>query len=332
MLLNRQLFIYEAVGSNIKPDTMIRALIILGLLFIGFVNCSCKGNEHFDRRSDTNRIENDLRVITKTAESRSYENIKTLDFVADYIFNELAKNCDTVYYQRFFLNGHEYKNVIGIIGRDKEEKVVVGAHYDVAGDQEGADDNASGVVGLLELSRLISKNDIKYQLELVAYTLEEPPYFRTDNMGSHVHAKSLYDNKEAIKGMICLEMIGYFNDNKGSQDYPIGFLKLFYGSKGDYITVVQKYGNGSFGHRVKRLMKRQNLIKTKSFKGPAKLQGIDFSDHLNYWRYDYSAVMITNTAFYRNKNYHKPTDKMETLDLKRMGLVIDEVYLALCNL
>jgi hypothetical protein len=74
-------------------------------------------------------------------------------------------------------------------------------------------------------------------------------------------------------------------------------------------------------------MKKLNIIKTKSFKAPVSIPGIDLSDHMNYWKFDYSAVMITNTAFYRNKNYHEPTDKMETLDIKRMSLVIDELYL-----
>jgi hypothetical protein len=271
-------------------------------------------------------------VITKTKKPRNHLNLLTLDFVADYIFNELSKNCDTVYYQKYLVNGLEYKNVIGVIGSNNKEKIILGAHYDVAGNQEGADDNASGIVGLLELSRLISKENLDYQIEFVAYTLEEPPYFRTDFMGSHIHAKSLHDKNVKLKGMICLEMIGYFNDNKNSQDYPIGFLRLFYGNRGDYITVVQKFGNGRFGRQIKRKMKSQNLIKTKSFKAPAKLPGIDFSDHLNYWRYGYSAVMITNTAFYRNKNYHEQTDKMETLDLKRMGLVIDEVFMTLRKL
>lgn len=297
------------------------------LYLISFNACSIEKN--ITKQADTARIENDLRVITKTDEARNHENIETLNYVADYIFQEFAKNCDTVYYQEFEVDGLEYKNVIGIIGKDKTDKIVVGAHYDVAGDQEGADDNASGVVGLLELSRLISKDEIDYQIELVAYTLEEPPYFRTDNMGSHIHAKSLYDNNVEIKGMICLEMIGYYNDSANSQEYPVGFLKLFYGNKGDFITVVQKFGNGKFGRQIKRGMKKQNLISTKSFKGPAKIPGLDYSDHLNYWRYDYSAVMITNTAFYRNKNYHKTTDTMETLDLQRMGWVIDEVYLAI---
>ncbi len=310
---------------------MIRYIYFIVFILCAFVKSYAIENQHASY-SDTMRIKNDLRVITKTTSSRNHKNVKTLNFVANYIFEELAKCCDTVFYQIFNVNGIEYKNVVGRLGASNNGKVVVGAHYDVAGDQEGADDNASGIVGLLELSRLISKDKLSYQIEFVAYTLEEPPYFRTDYMGSHIHAKSLYDNNEHIKGMICLEMIGYFNDNKNSQDYPVGILKLLYGSRGDYITVVQKFGNGQFGRKFNRKMRKQNLIKTKSFKAPAKLSGIDFSDHLNYWRYGFSAVMVTNTAFYRNKNYHKVTDTMETLDINRMSLVIDEVFLALREL
>ncbi|MBI2966464.1 MAG: M28 family peptidase [Bacteroidetes bacterium] len=279
--------------------------------------------------TDTVRIKEDLRIITKTEKSRNYYNIETLNFVADYIYREFSKNCDTVYYQSYQVNSVEYTNVIGSIGIDKSERIIVGAHYDVAGDQEGADDNASGVVGIIELSRHLSEEQLNYRVDLVAYSLEEPPFFRTEHMGSFIHAKSLFDEEVKVKGMICLEMIGYFSDKPKSQSYPVGFLKLFYDTKGDYITVVQKFGNGKFGRQVKRLMKKQGLVKTKSFKGPALLPGVDFSDHLNYWNYGYSAVMITNTAFYRNKNYHKNTDKMETLDIRRMALVIDEVYLTI---
>ncbi len=326
-IIQLMLFLNETQG-DIKMTHFIKILFVLFSLSLQ----GCQTEKAITSYSDTTRLKNDLMVITQTAKPRNHLNIKTLDYVAEYIFNELSINCDTVYYQKYSINGMEYKNVIGVTGLDKKEKLVIGAHYDVAGNQDGADDNASGVVGLLELSRLVSKEDLHYQIEFVAYTLEEPPYFRTDSMGSHVHAKSLYTNNEKLKGMICLEMIGYFNENKHSQDYPIGFLKFFYGNRGDYITVVQKFGNGRFGRLVKRKMKKQDLIKTKSFRAPAKLPGIDFSDHLNYWRYGYDAVMITNTAFYRNKNYHKPADKLETLDIKQMGLVIDEVFLTLSSL
>jgi hypothetical protein len=306
--------------------TMKRISIVI-IIVLGCLLSSCGVNSGHERYSDTTRIKNDLTIITKTEKSRNYKNIETLNSVAQYIFGEFSKTCDTVYFQTYLVNGIEYKNVIGSIGRNRKEKIVIGAHYDVAGEQEGADDNASGVVGILELARLLAKEPLKYQIEFVAYTLEEPPFYGGDEMGSYIHAKSISDKGENIKGMICLEMIGYFNDKSKSQDYPIGFLRLFYGDKGDYITVVQKFGNGGFGRQVKRLMKNQGLINTKSFKGPASLQGVDFSDHRNYWKFNYSAVMITNTAFYRNKNYHENTDKMETLDINRMGLVIDELYL-----
>lgn len=185
---------------------------------------------------------------------------------------------------------------------------------------------------MLELARLLSKEKLNNRIDFVAYSLEEPPYFGTTDMGSYHHAKWLYDQHEEVKGMICLEMIGYFNDAPGSQNYPLPLLSRFYGNKGNFITVVQKYDNSRFGKKVIELMTSRELIPTKSFTGLKMLPGIDFSDHRNYWKFDYNAVMITNTAFYRNPNYHSPADKMETLDLKKMSLVIDELCFCILNL
>ena len=127
---------------------MKRISIVYSIIF-GLLLTSCGVTSRQERYSDLTRIKNDLTVITKTEKSRNYKNLETLDSAAQYIFNELSKSCDTVYFQTYLVNGIEYKNVIGSIGRDRNEKIVIGAHYDVAGDQEGADDNASGVVGVL---------------------------------------------------------------------------------------------------------------------------------------------------------------------------------------
>ena len=180
--------------------------------------------------------------------------------------------------------------------------MVVGAHYDVCGNQPGADDNASGVAGLLELARMLSDCQLKYRIDLVAFALEEPPYFRSPSMGSYIHAKSLADNQIRVKGMISLEMIGYFTEKKRTQEYPVGILKLFYGNRGNYITVVRKFSDGKFSRRFTRSF-RDAKLPVKSFQGPRFLPGIDYSDHLNYWNHGFSAVMITDTSFYRNKNY-----------------------------
>ena len=124
-----------------------------------------------------NRIKNDLIKITQTQESRNYQNIKTLNSVACYIKTELAKVSDSVAFQSYYVNETNYKNVIGSIGIKHKERIIIGAHYDVFGDQQGADDNASGVTGLLELARLLSKVTLNYRIDFVAYTLEEPPFF-----------------------------------------------------------------------------------------------------------------------------------------------------------
>ncbi|WP_244543132.1 M28 family peptidase [Cellulophaga fucicola] len=208
----------------------------------------------------------------------------------------------------------------------------MGAHYDVYGDQEGADDNASGVAGLLELARLLAKEKLDYRIDFVAYTLEEPPFFRTEKMGSYVHANYLKENSITVKGMICLEMIGYYKDEANTQTCPIKEMSAIYGNRANFITVVQNEKSGNFGSKIENLMKKQKLIPTVSFKGSSLVTGVDFSDHLNYWNLNYPAVMITNTSFYRNKNYHTNKDSLETLNINKMSAVIQQLYITIKEL
>jgi Peptidase family M28 len=290
------------------------------ILLLGFGNCFSTTT------SDTAKIKFHLAAITKTDQFRTFKNIDQLNKTADYIRNYFSQYSDSVFFQEYLVNGQVYKNVICSFGRENKARIIVGAHYDVCGNQEGADDNASGVVALLELSRLLRGQKLSHRIDLVAYSLEEPPYFRTEYMGSYVHAKSLVDKKVKVSGMVSLEMIGFFKDEKKSQSYPIGLLSLFYGSKGNYITLVKKFGARTFARKFSRRFKSTKAIRTKKITGPPALPGIDFSDHLNYWRFGFSALMLTDTSFFRNKNYHEATDKMETLDIKRMAKVIDGVF------
>ncbi len=307
---------------------------IIQIFLLVFSICVYSQNSSIDSLELTNktRIEVDLLKITQTPKSRNYQNIKSLNTVADYIKSELIKACDSVIFQPYKVNGAIYKNVIGSIGMEHKKRIIIGAHYDVCGNQQGADDNASGVVGLLELARLLSKEQLKYRIDFVAYTLEEPPFFRTKQMGSYVHANYLHTSNIPVKGMICLEMIGYYSQKKGSQNYPIQEMAIEYGTIADFITVVQSEKSGAFGKQIELLMKQQHVIKTNSFKGSSLVAGVDYSDHLNYWNFDYPAVMITNTAFYRNKNYHTKEDTIETLDIDKMRAVIKQLYLTIKNL
>jgi Zn-dependent M28 family amino/carboxypeptidase len=271
-----------------------------------------------------------MRFISENRTARNYQNLDRLNAVADYIFYEFEKYADTTYFQEFKVNGVTYKNVIAKFNLSNPVRTVIGAHYDVCGNQPGADDNASGVIGLLEIARQLKGQTIHKQIELVAFTLEEPPFFKTEYMGSYIHAKSLIDEKAQVNGMISLEMIGYFDSTKGSQSYPLGFLKLFYGNKGDFITVVNKMKRGKFARKFTKKMKHSKTIEVKNFQGFKAIPGVDFSDHLNYWKFGFSAAMVTDTAFFRNHNYHQKGDTVYTIDFTRMAQVIDSVLYTIC--
>jgi len=305
-----------------------------GLILLLLILCSCVTNKREDTKKKSTieinkefvlSVKKTLKNIITTEKPRNYKNVEVLNSVASYIKTELHKVCDSTLYQPFLVEGNEYKNVIGSIGIEHKERIIIGAHYDVCGNSDGADDNASGVVGLLELAKKLSKEELKYRIDFVAYTLEEPPFFRTNKMGSYVHAKWLKDNNIPVKGMLCLESIGYFSDKPNSQDFPIAGMSLKYGDTGDFITVVQEFKAKEFSNQVSEVMEEISLIKTENFKGSATVQGVDFSDHLNYWKFNYDAVMITNTAFFRNKNYHTDGDKIEALNFDKMSLVIEQV-------
>ena len=309
-------------------------LILLALLlFFVFQNIPASSDARiFGNLSDTSHLRRSLELIINTTGPRTYNNVDVLDTVAERIRNEFQKNTDRVSFQNYAVEEKQYKNVIASFGPEEGERIIVGAHYDVCGNQDGADDNASGVAGILELAKLLKDKTSKYRIDLVAYTLEEPPYFNSKQMGSYIHAKSLHDAHVSIKGMISLEMIGYYSENENSQDYPIGFMKWIYGNKGNYITIVQKSFCGAFAKQFKELSFENNSIPTKAFRAPSFIGGISLSDHKNYWKFGYSAVMVTNTAFYRNHNYHEETDKLATLDISKMGQTIDGVYRSLIAL
>ncbi|MGB0424829.1 MAG: M28 family peptidase, partial [Flavobacteriales bacterium] len=119
------------------------------------------------------------------------------------------------------------------------------------------------------------------------------------------------------------EMIGYFSDQANSQTYPMKALKLVYGKKGNFITLVRKLGSSRFERKFSRKFKHARRIKTKRFTAPVSMPGIDFSDHLNYWEMGFPALMITDTAFMRNFKYHTIGDVPERLDYRRMSETIN---------
>ena len=280
------------------------------------------------------RIYKDVEFLTSIRPFRNYQNIESLEKAASYIEDNFKKHCEETQIQTFQAENRIYKNVIGSFNTSAKERIIVGAHYDVAGDTPGADDNASGIAGLLELSRILKEINppLKYRIDLVAYANEEPPFFATRKMGSYIHAKSLYDEKVSLKVMICLEMIGYFSDKPNSQSFPLPFMNKFYPDTGNFIGIVGKLGQGRITKKIRDIMRENSNIGVYSINAPTIIPGVDYSDHRNYWHFGYQAVMITDTAFYRNPNYHRRTDTIDTLDFEKMYQVINGIFAVLTKL
>lgn len=285
-----------------------------------------------ERTVDPARLEAHVRKLSIELTPRDAFNTDNLDQAAAYIRNEFSQTTTSVSEQEYRLQNRSYRNVIAQFGPESAERIVVGAHYDTAGPLPGADDNASGVAGLIELARLLGQQPPPIRVELVAFSLEEPPYFRTTGMGSSVHATSLRSQNIRVRAMFSLEMIGCFSDAPKSQGFPGGVLSGFYPSTGNFIAVIGRFSEGLLVRRIKGTMRNATPLPVYSINAPRSIPGVDFSDQLNYWVEGYSAVMITDTAFYRNRDYHTAQDTAEKLDYKRMAMVVEGVYAAVVDL
>jgi len=305
---------------------------ILPILFVmtGVVSCVTQPGvtpvPSTDAVVDPAALERHVRMLAVTLHPRSVDNPANLDRAAGYVLEQLRATGAETAEQPVVADGQNFRNLIARFGPRDGPVLVIGAHYDSCGDTPGADDNASGVAGLLELARLLAANPPRHSVELVAYTLEEPPYFRTDSMGSVWHARSLSEAKREVRLMLSLEMIGFYRDTEKSQRYPLSPLKLVYPDEGNFIAIVAPFGEFGATRRVKALFRGASDLAAVSINAPRAVQGVDFSDHASYWRYKMPAMMITDTAFLRNPNYHERSDTPETLDYARMAKVVRAVH------
>jgi len=216
---------------------------------------------------------------------------------------------------------------VEIRGCKSPERVwVVGGHYDSIDGSPAADDNASAVAGVLEIARLVRDCRPRDTVRFVAFVNEEPPFYKGPQMGSVVYARRCAERNEQIRGMINLEMIGYYRDERGSQTYPHPLnrapWRYVLPSRGNFIAFVGNMNSFWFTRRCKRLFRRSVRFPTKWVAAPDRIDGTGMSDHWSFWQEGYRAVMVTDTAFFRNPNYHKPSDRPDTLDYPRMAKVV----------
>lgn len=278
-----------------------------------------------DARAVRLALERDVRMLAVDIGERNVARPDGLRKAARFVENSLVDSALPVGVQSYIVEGVHCRNLeVELPGRERPNEIVlVGAHYDSVIGTPGADDNASGTAALLQLVARLRRLAAPHPrtVRFVAFVNEEPPHYRTADMGSLRYAKRARERGDRIVAMLSLETIGYYSDAEGSQKYPppLGF---FYPSRGNFIGFVGDRSSKGLVRRVVGSFRGSTRFPSEGAAMPAALPGIGWSDHWSFWQERYPAVMVTDTAPFRNPHYHQPTDTPDKLDYDRMARVV----------
>jgi hypothetical protein len=276
-------------------------------------------------------LERDITMLAHEFGPRNLYEPQRLEQAANWLEAELAATGCVVTRQVFEVTHEEDGiqaapcwNIIGEIpgAQRGAEIVVVGGHYDSFLNSPGANDNASGTAAVLALARALAGSSPSRTLRFALFTNEEPPFFRTESMGSLVYARACRAKGENLVAMLSLETIGFYSDEPGSQQYPEPFDKL-YPDTGNFIGFVANTRSRAMLHDVVAAFREKARFPSEGGALPGSIAGIGWSDHWAFWECGYPGVMVTDTALFRYPHYHLPSDTPDKLDYARMAQVVD---------
>jgi Zn-dependent M28 family amino/carboxypeptidase len=266
------------------------------------------------------RIKAHVEMLAGSIGGRNAVRYEGLQRAADYIEDQLGSYAYRPARQSFSVEGQRFDNIEAEQRgtEDPDGIVIIGAHYDTAGGLPGANDNGSGVAVTLELARELAVQKFRRSIRWVFFANEEPPYFQTGDMGSHVYANRCRERGENILAMLSLETIGYYSDEPGSQSYPIGFHPG-YPNRGNYLGFVANLRSAGLLRSALKSFRRTSSLPATGAAAPASIPGVGWSDHWSFWQFGYKALMLTDTAPYRYPYYHTAEDTPEKLDYDRLA-------------
>jgi Peptidase family M28 len=271
------------------------------------------------------RLEAHVRTLAEIIGERHYQKLGSLEQAAHYIEGCLNQVGYEVRSQHYGPGAPmPFRNLeveLRGIGRP-EEIVILAAHYDTVKGSPGADDNATGIAALLELAHEFYGQRLSRTLRFVAFVNEEEPFAETERMGSRIYARAVSARGDRIVGMIALESIGYYRDEPGSQRYPVP-IRWFYPDTGTFLAFVGNFASRDLVRRTIASFRTHAQLPSEGIAIPeALVPDINRSDHASFWRYGYPAIMVTDTAPFRNPHYHSDEDLPETLDFERLSLAV----------
>lgn len=269
----------------------------------------------------TGRLKTHVTTIASTEHNMPAD--EAYEAAARYLEEQLAQAGHLVRRQEFSVGGGRVRNLdVEIRGSDPRSGViVVGAHYDSVHGAPGANDNGSGTAAVVELARLLAGWKPIRTWRLALFANEEPPYFKTESMGSAVYARAAKSRGEQVAAMFSLETMGYYSDAPGSQHYPVPF-NLAYPDRGDFIAFVGNVGSRNLVREAVGLFRQKARFPSEGIAAPQSIPGVDWSDHWAFWREGWPALMVTDTAPFRYPHYHTAADTPDKVDYERLARVV----------
>ncbi|MDP1709242.1 MAG: M28 family peptidase [Gammaproteobacteria bacterium] len=278
------------------------------------------------------RLTAHVRELAEVIGERNVFHPQALHAAATYITQEWQQQGYTVNPQTYDVSGVACSNLeVTRSGSSKPDEIIlIGAHYDTVAGSPGADDNASGIAALLEISRTFVALAPERTVRFVAFVNEESPFFFWETMGSLVYARAARKRGDNIQLMISLEMLGCYSAAEGSQGYP-PLLRFFYPDKGDFIALVSDLRSRPLLRRFTSLFRAHSDFPVQQLATFFLVPGVALSDHFSFWRQGYRALMITDTAFYRNRHYHTAGDTPDKIDYVALTRVTEGIHRALAE-
>jgi hypothetical protein len=256
-------------------------------------------------------------IAVTVSSERLFADVEALSFVRygnaerqrtrDYIDQALQAAGWTTEFQPFDGGVNLYAHRVGTVPH--AGRIVLGAHYDTVENSPGADDNATSVATVLEAARLFASQPTARDLTLVFFDLEE-----SGLLGSKAFVEQLVQ-KETTQAAVILDMVGYSCEEAGCQSYPSVLPIQPPTNRGNFLAVLGDQGHASMLNHF--VQSAQNLPAVITLPIPT-LGGLTSdlvrSDHAPFWQKGIGAVLVTDTANFRNPHYHQTSDTLETIN------------------